>query len=64
MLYAHARIASIVRKIGKNVKEVAKTATITLEHPLEVWAPQGSCKLILSCVVEQQKEPCSCRAAY
>ena len=36
MLYAHARIASIVRKVGKDVNEVAKTAQITLEHPAEV----------------------------
>ena len=63
MLYAHARIASIVRKVGKDVKEVAKTANITLEHPAEVCAPQGSCKFILSCMVEQLREPCSCGAA-
>lgn len=40
MLYAHARIASIVRKVGKDVNEVAKTAQITLEHPAEVRAPR------------------------
>lgn len=34
LLYAHARIASIVRKAGKDIAAVARTATITLgnEH--------------------------------
>ena len=36
MLYAHARIASIVRKVGKDVNEVAKTAKLSLDHPAEV----------------------------
>ncbi|CAK0784285.1 hypothetical protein CVIRNUC_007489 [Coccomyxa viridis] len=35
MLYAHARIASIVRKVGKDVNEVAKTAKLSLDHPAE-----------------------------
>ena len=39
MLYAHARIASIVRKVGKDVNEVAKTAKISLDHPAEVPWP-------------------------
>ena len=39
MLYAHARIASIVRKVGKDVNEVAKTAKINLEHPAEASSP-------------------------
>ena len=36
MLYAHARIASIMRKVGKDVNEVAKTAKLSLDHPAEV----------------------------
>lgn len=44
MLYAHARIASIVRKVGKDVNEVVKTSRITLEHPAEVTtAPPAGC---------------------
>ena len=46
MLYAHARIASIVRKVGKDVDEVAKTAKITLEHPAEVRAALYICPLM------------------
>lgn len=36
MLYAHARIASIIRKVGKEPDEVAKTAKLQLEHPSEI----------------------------
>ena len=36
LLYAHARIASIVRKSGKDVAELAKTAEVVIEHPKEV----------------------------
>ena len=39
MLYAHARIASIVRKVGKDWQELAKTSKISLEHPAEVGIP-------------------------
>ncbi len=39
MLYAHARIASIVQKVGKDWQEVAKTSKISLEHPAEVGVP-------------------------
>jgi hypothetical protein len=35
MLYAHARIASIIRKAGKDVAELAATAHISLDHPCE-----------------------------
>ncbi len=51
ILYAHARIASIIKKIGKDVMEVVKTAHIKLEHPAEVSAPPGGCRFILSCMV-------------
>lgn len=36
LLYAHARIAGIVRKSGKNVDELAKTTEIVLGTPQEV----------------------------
>ena len=49
MLYAHARIASIVRKVGKDVNEVAKTAKIALEHPAEVRALQAALCLSSRC---------------
>ncbi|KAG6588006.1 arginine--tRNA ligase, cytoplasmic-like isoform X1 [Cucurbita moschata] len=32
LLYAHARICSIIRKSGKNIEELKKTGTIVLEH--------------------------------
>ncbi|PON62472.1 Arginine-tRNA ligase [Parasponia andersonii] len=32
LLYAHARICSIIRKSGKDVEELKKTATIVLDH--------------------------------
>ena len=35
MLYAHARIASIIRKAGKDVAALAATAHISLDHPCE-----------------------------
>ncbi|EFN53033.1 hypothetical protein CHLNCDRAFT_26194 [Chlorella variabilis] len=35
-LYAHARIASIVRKSGRDVSELAKTARVVLGHEKEV----------------------------
>lgn len=38
MLYAHARIAGIIRKGKKDVAEVAKTAHISLDHASEVRA--------------------------
>lgn len=41
MLYAHARIASIIRKVGKDVNEVAKTSKISLDHPTEVSSFQA-----------------------
>lgn len=36
LLYAHARIASIVRKSGKDMIELAKTAKIVLKHEKEI----------------------------
>lgn len=36
MLYAHARIASIIRKVGKDPNQVASTAELRLDHPSEV----------------------------
>ena len=36
LLYAHARIAGIVRKSGKDVDELAKTTQIDLGTPQEV----------------------------
>ena len=39
MLYAHARIASIIRKAGKDVAQLAASAAISLDHPCEVRSP-------------------------
>ncbi|KAK9813474.1 hypothetical protein WJX73_001024 [Symbiochloris irregularis] len=36
MLYAHARIASIIRKVGKDPASLFHTAELRLEHPAEV----------------------------
>jgi arginyl-tRNA synthetase len=36
MLYAHARIASIVRKADRDVTHLAKKGQINLDHPFEV----------------------------
>lgn len=46
MLYAHARIASIVRKAGKDVSHLAKSGRISLDDPREVSAcsPSQSCQ--------------------
>nr|DAD48601.1 TPA_asm: hypothetical protein HUJ06_018538 [Nelumbo nucifera] len=35
LLYAHARICSIIRKSGKDIEELKKTATVVLDHPDE-----------------------------
>ncbi|XP_011074325.1 arginine--tRNA ligase, cytoplasmic isoform X1 [Sesamum indicum] len=35
LLYAHARICSIIRKSGKDIEELKKTGTIDLVHPDE-----------------------------
>ncbi|XP_031385747.1 arginine--tRNA ligase, cytoplasmic-like isoform X2 [Punica granatum] len=35
LLYAHARICSIIRKSGKDMEELKKTAEISLDHPDE-----------------------------
>ncbi|KAK4763019.1 hypothetical protein SAY86_008787 [Trapa natans] len=35
LLYAHARICSIIRKSGKDIEEVKKTAELSLDHPDE-----------------------------
>ncbi|KAL6974475.1 arginine--tRNA ligase [Sarracenia purpurea var. burkii] len=35
LLYAHARICSIIRKSGKEIEELKKTGTIVLAHPDE-----------------------------
>lgn len=47
LLYAHARIAGIVRKSGKDVDELAKTTQIVLGTPQEVrnFAALLCCKL-------------------
>ncbi len=42
MLYAHARIAGIIRKSNKDIKEVAQTAHISLDHASEVRAYAAS----------------------
>eukprot|EP00199_Chlamydomonas_sp_CCMP681_P000318 CAMPEP_0119106360 /NCGR_PEP_ID=MMETSP1180-20130426/4070_1 /TAXON_ID=3052 ORGANISM="Chlamydomonas cf sp, Strain CCMP681" /NCGR_SAMPLE_ID=MMETSP1180 /ASSEMBLY_ACC=CAM_ASM_000741 /LENGTH=596 /DNA_ID=CAMNT_0007091677 /DNA_START=206 /DNA_END=1996 /DNA_ORIENTATION=- len=36
LLYAHARIAGIVRKAGQDVDALASTTSITLDHPKEL----------------------------
>lgn len=36
LLYAHARIAAIIRKSGRAIEDVAKTAKIVLENTLEI----------------------------
>lgn len=36
MLYAHARIASIIRKVGKDPSTLVGTAQLRLDHPAEV----------------------------
>ncbi|KAK9266631.1 hypothetical protein L1049_022863 [Liquidambar formosana] len=35
LLYAHARICSIIRKSGKDIEELKKTGEIVLVHPVE-----------------------------
>ncbi|XP_056163692.1 arginine--tRNA ligase, cytoplasmic-like isoform X1 [Syzygium oleosum] len=35
LLYAHARICSIIRKSGKDIEELKKTGTVALNHPDE-----------------------------
>ncbi|KAL0726973.1 hypothetical protein Bca4012_023066 [Brassica carinata] len=35
LLYAHARICSIIRKSGKNIDELKKTEKLALDHPEE-----------------------------
>ncbi|XP_020268077.1 arginine--tRNA ligase, cytoplasmic-like isoform X1 [Asparagus officinalis] len=35
LLYAHARICSIIRKSGKDIKELMKNGTVVLAHPDE-----------------------------
>jgi arginyl-tRNA synthetase len=42
LLYAHARIAGIGRKSGKDVSALAKTGRIVLGHPAEVWLQGAS----------------------
>lgn len=42
MLYAHARIAGIIRKGKKDVNEVAQKAQMSLDHPSEV-CPASCC---------------------
>ncbi|KAK3262740.1 hypothetical protein CYMTET_28419 [Cymbomonas tetramitiformis] len=36
LLYAHARIASIVRKAGRDMEGLPDNARITLDHPMEL----------------------------
>jgi arginyl-tRNA synthetase len=46
LLYAHARIAGIVRKSGKGVEALlAEGKTITLEHPKERELAMAICKV-------------------
>lgn len=40
MLYAHARIAGIIRKSGRDVSQLAQTAHTSLDHPYEVSIPR------------------------
>jgi hypothetical protein len=51
LLYAHARIAGIVRKSEKDVAELVKTGTIELVQPQEVWNTElcTRAQLWLSC---------------
>lgn len=44
LLYAHARIASIVRKSGKDMAQVALTANITLKEDKEVALALHICR--------------------
>ncbi len=44
MLYAHARIAGIIRKGKKDVSEVAQKAQMSLNHPSEVCT--ASCDIL------------------
>jgi arginyl-tRNA synthetase len=43
LLYAHARIAGIVRKSGKDVAAMAESASIMLQEPQEVLASSAFC---------------------
>lgn len=36
LLYAHARIAGIVRKAGKDIDALAASTAVELKHPKEV----------------------------
>jgi arginyl-tRNA synthetase len=45
LLYAHARIAGIVRKANRDLTELAKTASIKVEHPKEQELALHLCKL-------------------
>lgn len=44
LLYAHARIAGIVRKADKDIGQLAKDSKIVLEHPKEVELGLHLCK--------------------
>lgn len=41
MLYAHARVAGIARKAGRDTAQLAASSSIQLEHPSEVSNPQS-----------------------
>lgn len=44
LLYAHARIAGIVRKAGKDIDQVARESSLTLQHPKEEELALHLCK--------------------
>lgn len=62
LLYAHARIAGIVRKANKDVQQLAREATISLDHPKEQELALHLCKFtgepLLQCLVLRCLLPC------
>jgi hypothetical protein len=47
LLYAHARIAAIVRKSGKDIDALAAGAAVVVEHPKEVELALALCRWVL-----------------
>jgi hypothetical protein len=46
LLYAHARIAAIVRKSGKDIEALAGSGKVVVEHPKEVELALALCRWV------------------
>ena len=46
LLYAYARIQSIIAKVGKDPLEVARTTQLSLEQPSEVGRPPAAAQCL------------------